>query len=193
MITKSKKVGTVIHAKSGITVDFFLRGTAFFAVVLEKELTAPDASVLRHKIETRIEHWLKLEWHPVIEVETGGGYRSDEDTVQMSFKRYYLSIGPAGSIATVDWDVDEAHRKAKANWNSRDRDEWKRLVKWPLEAPIKTGSDQWTMAYSEETWHALEEIQNGIKSLRKAIIDLVSIRKGVEKLTQGGGRLLLKG
>jgi len=189
-IVKQKKVGTIEHAKANISVDFFLRGTQFVATVLEKEFTAPDASVLRHKVNEHIEHWLNLNWHPVIEVDVSGSrYSGDSDNeVKIDFKRYYLSVGPAGGLATVDWDVDESHRKAKCEWSRRD--DWRKLVKWPLEAPLEVG-DEWLLPYSEETWSALENISDGIGKLKKAIRALISTRAGVAKLQSTGGKLLL--
>ncbi len=187
---KLKKIGEVVHNKSGITIEYFLDGTQFVATVFEAQLSAPDASILRHKIHDRIEHWMTLEWHPVIEVEFGSRYRDDE--LKLKYDRYYLSKGPAGAIVKVEWEVDESHRKAKANWLSEDRGSTRelKLTTFPLTAPLVWG-DGHLLPYSDNVWDSLVSIEGAIETLKKKLKDLITTKSGIAKLEKGGSGLLL--
>lgn len=191
---KSKKIGTWHHDKTGIDIDYFLEGTLFKAIVLEETLSAPEASVLRAKVDDKLNHWLTLEWHAVIEIEVeadSGYYRTrvEGDGLTLKIGRYYLSRSPAGDIKRVGWDVDESHRKAKmGNYDDRSL----KLTRLPLGAPFQIERENhWLIDYDENAWNALESIIRGIGQLRRNISDLVKSKDGVKKLVSAGAKVLM--
>lgn len=198
---KAKRVGTWDHSNSGIVVEYFLEGTKFVCVVLEEKLSAPEASVLKDKAMDRLEHWIKMEWHPVmvIEVEdkSPGGYRDEPqgDGLAIGVKRFYLSRSPAGRVYECDWDVDEIHRKAKMTVYScgrYDRNEMT-LTKLPLCAPYKINDDRTMIDYSDEVWAAVQGLIVGLGEMRVKLGKLIRSRDGFSLLVQGGTKLLSAG
>jgi hypothetical protein len=182
-----KKLGSVIHPKTGIEIEYFLEGEKFVATVFGEKLSEPNASILKHKITEMIDCWMSFEWMPVIRVEIGDGQRYRDDGISFDHDRYYIAKGPAGSIVKVDWDVDEEHRKAKCHWNS---DSTLKLTKFPFTAPIQT-SDGWLIPYTDETWRGVEDIKAGIEHLKKRLTKLLTSRDGIKQLTQSGAKTLL--
>jgi hypothetical protein len=65
-----KKVGEITQARSGLTIPIFIEKTTFICDCLETQFTATDAKILEAKVQYFIEHWLTLDWHPVIKVES---------------------------------------------------------------------------------------------------------------------------
>ena len=198
-----KKLGTWNHDKSGINVDYFIRHTTFYATVLGEELSAPEADVLRAKVMDKLEHWMQMDWHAVMQVQVedheGDTYREEPegDGLYCKIKRFYLSRSPAGNVMEVDWDVDEAHRKAKMKRRGsegyRGRDDGLQLARLPLGAPYKLSEGNWLLDYSEETWRACEEIIKALGKMKKQLRDLVKTRAGIAKLAAGGSKYLMLG
>lgn len=200
-----KKVQTWTHSRSGLSADIFLRGTSFRALFLEKMFDAPDVSILRKQLSDYAEHWIKMEWHPIIEIEMGepSNYRSEiqREGIEFGCKRYYLSVSPAGEVFEVGWDVAVSHRKAKMNslggssYSRRGRgfNAEIRLAGLPLGAPMKNG-DNWMMDHDETLWAAFQQITEGIYALRKKLKQLVGTNEGIKQLKDGANarQLLLK-
>jgi len=187
---KLKKVGEVNHPKSGIIIPYYLDGTQFVATVFETQMKAPDASILVEKIRERIEHWITLEWHPVIEVKVSNGYSGDN--LSLEFERYYLSKGPAGSVLECSWEVDEVHRKAKAKWMEERECHEFRLTDLPLRAPLTMRGGH-ILPYSEQVWETLNKLQANIEHLKKQINDLITTKAGILKLERASESVLLLG
>ena len=183
-----KKIGTVLHAKTNIEIEYFLEGEKFVAKVFEKNLSEPNASILKNKINEMIDCWMSFEWMPVIKIEIGSGNRwKDDDGVSFEHDRFYIAKGPAGSIVKVDWEVDEEHRKAKCEWG---HDSTLKLTMFPFTAPLKT-SHGWLIPYTEETWQGIVDIKAGIEHLKKKLTQLLTSREGVKLLSEKGAKTLM--
>jgi hypothetical protein len=178
----AKKVDDIVHHKSGITVPFFLDKTTFYCDCLEKRFSAPDASVLEAQVLDYIEHWMNLDWHPVINVECSDsdGWGSSKKTgVWLEVKRVYLSRSPVGLVLECPWDVDPEHRKASCHGVS---ERSLKLTRLPLVAPLKIGRTNTWMDYTEEKWNALQSIAKGIDQLSAMLVKLITTRDGNDLL-----------
>lgn len=193
-----KKVQNWEHLRSGLGCGIYLRGTKFAATFLEKEFEAPDINIIQNQLRDYAEHWITMEWFPVIEIEIEAGegrYRSDPvgETVSLNCKRFYLSLSPAGEIFEVEWDVDADHRKAKMTNYGRYSSELK-LTGLPLRAPLKTGrGEKYLMDYTNDLWDKFEQIARGILALRETLHKLVSTKQGISQLLKRSGEKLLLG
>lgn len=187
-----KKVGEIVHHKSGITIPYYLEKTTFTCTCLERTVTAPDAKTLESSVRDMLEHWLQLEWHPVIKVETDdqdGWGRHTKAGVWLDCERMYLSRSPAGKVLSCDWEVAEIHRKARAIRMS-DRDIT--LSHLPLIEPLHIGRRCIWCDYTEAKWKSLLEIKEGIKRLASRVNELVSTKEGNRLLELGTSHLLLE-
>lgn len=196
---KAKKLGSWTHDKSGITVDYFINGTRFECTVLEEKLDAPEAAVLRHKAMDKLEHWMTMEWFPIMEVEVsddGQHSYSDEpegDAISIKVKRYWLSRSPAGRVVRCDWDVDEEHRKAQmASYGGSDL----QLTRLPLKAPFRGSgrygrTDGVMIDYTEELWDTVQRMIKALSQMRSELAKLFKNKDGIAKLQAGGSRFLL--
>lgn len=197
-----RKLGEWTHEKSGITVPYFLSGTRFVCTVLEVQLDAPEAAVLRDKVMDRLEHWMTMEWFPVIHVECNGDGRSsyreepEGEEIALKVRRFYLSRSPAGRVMSVEWECDESHRKAKMrSFNNAEME----LTRLPLKAPFplskrrEQGHISVLIDYDEAVWESLARIIEGVAKLRIAISELVKDKHGIAKLVSGGEKLLMLG
>jgi hypothetical protein len=210
---KDRKVDTYVHHNSGFTCDIYLRGTRFHALFLEREFDAPDVNILKHDMADFAEHWMTLEWHPVVNLkveEPGvGGYRSrgeesdNEASIQLSFDRFYISQSPAGATFKVKWDVEEEYRKIEMDpftiseryhgryrsqrdsYGNEPKPDKLKLVTLPLRAPIKTNSDSYLMAWTPELWNQLEGIAEGIKRMRQTLGKMITSKEGILQLSAG--------
>lgn len=198
---KLKKLGSWTHEKSGITVDYFINGTRFECTVLEQKLNAPEAAVLRHQVMDRLEHWMSMEWFPIINVEVsdegagGANYRDEPtgDGLSIKVRRFYLSRSPAGQVMQCGWDVDEEHRKAKmSTYGGSDI----ALTRLPLKAPFSCSgrgyrSDSgYLMDFTPELWATLVEMIQSLGKMRVQLAKLFKTRDGVAKLQAGRSTLL---
>jgi hypothetical protein len=201
---KSKRVGEWAHPTSGIVTEYFLEDTKFVCVVLEERLSAPEASVLRAKVEDKLDHWLTMEWFPVMEIEvedkSPGSYRDEPkgDGLAIGVRRYFLSRSPAGKVYQCDWDVDEIHRKAKMTgygngYNRYGNNDTMALTRLPLAAPLKLGEEKTMIDYTEEAWAGCQEIIKGLGIMRARLSKLIRSREGLRRLTSGGAKLLTEG
>jgi hypothetical protein len=174
----AKKVGEITHSKSGICVPFFLEGTKFTCTCLEQTFTESDARILEEKVKDFIEHWMTLEWHPVIFVEfsLNDGWGSSKRTgIWLDAKRVFLSKSPAGQVLECDWDADASHRKALCRTsNSREL----RLANLPLGAPLKVAKGTIWMDHTEEKWNAIARIREGIDKLGDMLMTLLTTVEG---------------
>jgi len=200
-----RKVQTWRDDRSGLSADIYLRGTRFVALFLEEMFEAPDVAMLRKKLRDKAEHWITMQWHPMIEVaikDVGPRYRdeAESESIELKLERYYVSASPTGELFKVGWDVDETHRKASMDhfgegyrWN-RGIASKIRLTGLPLKAPLRTHDGGWLIDYNEQLWDGFEGVQRGIRRLRKRLEELVGTRKGIELLLRGGNgaQLLLK-
>jgi hypothetical protein len=98
-----RKVQTWRHDRSGLSADIYLRGTKFVALFLEEQFEAPDVSMLRKKMSEKAEHWITMQWHPMIEVaikEPSGHYSGEPDSqgIELQLERYLLSRSPTGEL-----------------------------------------------------------------------------------------------
>jgi hypothetical protein len=164
-----RKLGQWEHEKSGMIVEYFIEHTTFKCTVLEEKLEAPDVNVLKHQAFDRLEHWMKMEWFPVIDVTCAeessrsryydNDEREDEGQASITIKatRFWLSRSPAGRVVQCDYDVEPEHRKAKLEkYGGTDI----QLTRLPLAAPFKfKGEDaecknggRWLMDYDEHVW-----------------------------------------
>lgn len=178
-----KKAGEIEHARSGITVPVFLDKMTFHCTCLEQRFTAPDAKILEASVKDFIDHWLTLDWHPMILVESAtndGWGNSKKVGLWLTCKRVYLSRSPAGQMLEVGWDVEEMHRKALCGPMHSGRE--LRLSTLPLGAPLKVGPSTTWMDYSETKWIALRTIIDGIEKLAEHLSELVTTREGNAKL-----------
>lgn len=177
-----KKVGEITHEKSGISVPFFLDGITFRCTTIETAFSAPDAKILEAKVKDHIEHWLTLEWHPVIVIDAArnDGWGSSKKTgLWLTMDRMYLSKSPAGTVLYCDWDADPSHRKAVARI-AGERE--LRLATLPLGAPLKISLSKTWMDYTEAKWEALKAINEGIDSLSIALHKLLTTADGNARL-----------
>lgn len=196
-MAKLRKVDTFIHEKSGIEVDCFANGTIFECTVLEERMTSPEASMLRHKVFDKLEHWMQMEWHPIIEVSCMGpsSGRWSEPTegkagITLSIERYWLSRSPAGRVMKVDWETDEEHRKAKMR--KMDQSDLQ-LTKLPLKAPFRKSDryeNEWLLNYDESLWATLEKMLFSIQEMQTGLARLFKSREGILKLQSTGVKLL---
>lgn len=187
-----KKVGDIEHPKSGISVPFYLDGTKFTCTCLERIFSAPDANTLRAQVLDHIEHWMVLDWHPVIFVEyadSDGWGGSKKTGLWIDFKRVFLSRSPAGKVLSCPWEVEEAHRKAVCGpvLNAKELT----LASLPLGAPLMASRGQVWIDYSEDRWRSLERIKEGIGKLSEMISTLISTSKGNAVLEQSNVMLRL--
>lgn len=199
-----RKVQTWRHERSGLSADIFLRGTRFVALFLEEMFEAPDVAMLRKKMSDKAEHWIEMEWHPLIEVsikEPSGSYHRDEpdsEGIDLQLERYLISCSPTGQLFRVGWDVDPEHRKASMDsfgegyrW-TRGIASRIRLTGLPLKAPMKTHDGGWLIDYNEQLWEGFTGVQQGIRELRRRLEKLVGTKQGIEMLLAGhDGRLAL--
>jgi hypothetical protein len=202
MKNKSRKVGMISHEKSGIEIEYFINGTQFECTVLEEKLTASEASVLRHMVVDKLEHWMNLEWFPIMEItceeKKYDSYRNEgpdiEAGIQLGARRYWLSRSPAGNVVRVDWDVDEEHRKAKMeNFGQKDL----KLTRLPLKAPFQrnssrwsSGSQEWMIDYTKEKWDTVTRMIEAIQQMHSQMAKLFKSREGIAKLESVGLKLL---
>jgi hypothetical protein len=200
-----RKLGQWEHEKSGIVIEYFIEHTTFKCTVLEEKLEAPDATVLQHKAFDKIEHWMNMTWHPVIDVTCAEGerrysYRDEPEgessaSVKIEANRFWLSRSPAGRMVMVEWDVEEEHRKAKLEkYGGTDI----QLTRLPLKAPFKFKEDsdhknggRWLIDYDESIWSAIEQMIEAINSMRKNLVAMFKTKEGVTQLQSAGARLLL--
>lgn len=179
-----KKVIDIEHPKSGVVVTCYLDKTRFTCTVLERTFVASDVSVLKTQVLDFLDHWLTLEWFPVIRVEHsssdgwGGGKKTG---LWLTTERMFLSRSPAGKVLRVGWDVDPAHRKALCGSS----DSAFNLASLPLGAPFKLGPSVTWMDYTESTWNSLQAIRDGIDRASAKLSDLVSTREGNMQLEAG--------
>lgn len=202
-MTKQKgdrKVRTWSHPRSGLSADIYLRETRFVALFLEKTFEAPDVRMLEKKMSDYAEHWIQMEWYPVIEVEIDDdrhSYRGEitKEGLAFGFKRFYLSQSPVGEIFSVGWDVETAHRKASMeSWGGgyRHHDNYStkiKLIGLPLGAPLKKDAG-WLLDYNETLWLGFVGIRDGLMQLRKRLREMVGTREGLKQLMKGGKLLL---
>jgi hypothetical protein len=149
------------------------------------------------------EHWISMDWYPVIEVvidaEDRHTYRNEitKKSIAFGIERYYISQSPVGEIFTVEWDVDEKHRKAQmehygGGYGNNSYSAKIRLAGLPLGAPLKK-DDGWLMDYNEELWQGFKGVQKGIEQLTKRLRELVGTKQGLQQLlSRDGAKLLLK-
>ncbi len=197
MASGKKKLGSWTHEASGITIDYFIEGTRFVCVCLEETVSAPEASVLRAQVFDRIEHWMTMEWFPVIEIEVDdnncSSYRDEPegDAVSVKAKRFYISRSPAGRVKRVEWDVEEVHRKAKMrDYGGSEL----QLTRLPLKCPLVQGRGDGTLIdYNEEAWEALQQIIKAIGQIREQVGKMIKTKAGIEKLSAAGTRVLMLG
>lgn len=195
-----RKVDTFIHEKSGIEIDCFAEGTRFTCMVLEEEMTDSDASVLRHRVFDKLEHWMTMTWYGIIEVscekEERNYYRDEtpelEGTIKLTAKRYYLSRSPAGRVVKCDWETDEEHRKAKLEkFGGADL----QLTRLPLKAPFNTTTTRrddpvWLLNYDDQLWATIEGMIEAIHQMRERLNKMFKTKDGVLLLQSAGMKLL---
>lgn len=197
-----RKVDTFVHEKSGIEIECFAEGTRFMCTVLEEEMSEGDASVLRHRVFDKLEHWMKMEWHGIIEVscekdEKNYYYRDDrpdlEGSIKLTAKRYYLSRSPAGRVVKCDWETDEEHRKAKLEkFGGADL----QLTRLPLKAPFNTTTSRrddpvWLLNYDESLWATIEGMIESLHQMRERLNRMFKTKDGILQLQGAGQKLLL--
>lgn len=190
MASSKRKVGTIRHETSGAEIDYFLSGTRFTAICLEEEVSAPDAATLRHDICDRLDHWVKLEWFPMMEIELERERRWNDNApkLELSFERFYLSRSPAGRIQRVEWDTDPVHRKANMRqWDKREVT----LSKLPLTAPLRVDGETILMDFDEAIWQRLVELEKAIKLLSSEIYKMLSTKAGLARLVNSGAKFLI--
>jgi hypothetical protein len=192
MKEKQRKIGTISHAESGIEVDYFLRGTRFVARVLEEEVSAPEAAILTREVRDRLDHWLKMDWYPIIEteIETRWQERKESANVEIKIRRYWLSRSPAGLLRTCEWEVDEVHRKAKMNRFESCRE--LNLTKLPLGVPLTLRSGKTMIDYDDQLWRNLLGIVASIRAIRERLQTLLTSKAGIAQIGRAKGALLLK-
>lgn len=193
-----KKVDEWEDHKSGFSTTIYLRYTSFVATLLEKSFEAPDIAMLRKQLSDYAEHWITMEWFPILELQASEtSHYSDrpDASVQLKFKRFLMSQSPAGEMFTVDWDVHPDHRKAEMSqidngYRSRGRGMGSKLklIKFPLVAPLSQGSDNcFWISYTDELWGKCEYIAGAIQSLREQLNDMIKSNEGIQKLLAIGG------
>lgn len=186
-----KKVGEITHARSGLTVPIFIEKTTFVCDCLETRFTAPDAKILEAKVQDFIQHWLTLDWYPVIKVESAtndGWGHSKKVGLWLTCERMYLSRSPAGQILRVTWDSEPAHRKALC---SQMPDRELRLAALPLGAPLQVGKSVTWMDYTDARWLALKAINTGIEKMAETLAVLLTTSAGNAKLENYQAPLML--
>ena len=185
-----KKVGDINHDKSGIAIPYYLDKTDFVCDVLGERMTAPAANILIAQVKDKLEHWLVLEWFPIIKVsftESDGWGNSKRTGLWVQSGRMWLSRSPAGCVLTCDWDTAPMHRKAAA---IRLRDDAFKLTRLPLEEPIYLGGGDTWMDYTEAKWMSLKALEENIKAVAKNLKDIISSKRGNEVLELGSYPLL---
>lgn len=193
-MSKGKFVKNIEHRNSGLEVPVRLAGTTFFAEVLGQRYEADNFVILQTKVLDHIEHWMKLEWFPVIEVkcdDKDGWGSAKAYGVLLTYERYWLSRSPAGKALVVKWDVAPDHRKAQC----RIKDLKLTEVALPFTSPFPAdfnGSVN-LINFTPERWEGLENIARGLKILGDRISDLVRSNEGNEQLgsTKLANHLLL--
>ncbi len=196
-----RKVETYKHPRSGLSADIYLRGTKFIALFLEEMFDAPDVALLRKKLSDKAEHWIEMQWYPVIEIEIDEdqhSYRGElpKEGIEFGCKRFLLSQSPVGEVLAVDWDVDPEHRKAQmeswgGGYHNSDYGRKIRLTGLPLKAPLKKNDNEWLMDYNEDLWRGFNEITKGIYQLKKRLREIVGTKQGLQQLINTDGRQLL--
>lgn len=194
-----------MHEKSGVSVDYYLTGTKFTARVLERDLEAPEAAVLKAKAMDRLEHWVTLEWHPIIHASVKNAdrwsHRNDPngDGIEVRARRFYISRTPGGEIWEVDWDIEEVHRKASMSPGKNVQ--LLRNSTFPLSVPLpltsqdssdSRGIQETLLAYNEDVWASLQSLIEGIGKLRLVLSNLIRTKEGFAKMTHTGHNLLLQ-
>lgn len=177
-----KKVGDITHQKSGLVVPYFIDKTTFVCSCLEQHFTAPEAKILESKVQDYIEHWMTLDWHPVIKVEsaTNDGWGHSKKTgVWLTCERMYLSRSPAGQILKVAWDAETSHRKALCvPMSEREL----KLAALPLGAPLQVGKSVTWMDHTEAKWLSLQAINTGIEKMAETLAVLLTTSAGNARL-----------
>ena len=113
-----KKIGEIVHHKSGVSIPFFLDRLQFVATCHGKTFTAPDAKTLETMVKDQCEHLLQLDWFPVIKVEfqdNDGWGNAKKSGLWIKSERMWLSRSPAGKVLSCEWGTAATHRKASAH------------------------------------------------------------------------------
>lgn len=195
-----KKVQDWTHPRSGLETCIYLRGTQFVATLLEEEFRAPDVAMLRKKLSDKAEHWIEMDWYPIIEVrigEAGRHYRDDGEgeSIEFSRSRFFISQSPAGEIFKCEWEVAPSHRKARMDSYGNAKDI--KLIGLPLDAPLKiearySDGGKYLIDYNEALWVEFDRITENIFRLKKRLKEIVSTNQGLTFLLESAGSDVLQ-
>ncbi len=178
-----KKVGEITHERSGIIGMIYLDKLKFRCEVHGVKFEAEDATTLRTKVLDYLEHWMQLDWHPVIcvELSDGDGWQNKRKTgLWVATTRMYLSRSPAGDYMKVDWEVAPDHRKALCG-RAHASSVFQRVT-LPFRVPFRESPQLVWMDYTEAKWNSLQALQRGIVDLVDKLNDLISTEQGNELL-----------
>jgi hypothetical protein len=214
-----KRVGEYIDTHLGVEIPIFYDARDHQHIAHFAGISFKDASyeTLRSRVVKCVMEQVSFTYVPVIVVHAGEPVPSHGDKneagIEFSFDRFFVAQRPDGKFNQCDWSVTDTSGIGKEGthgaWN------WKKYSGFdiPNTLKIQNGREWYTelksldlpqfvkehrgdvayLPYREETWTALQQIQQVIDRAREQLRKLLSSKKGLSQLETKGSMLLGSG
>lgn len=188
---KPQKVEEVRHPKYGGTAEIMFDRNPdmldFFATVGNETIRSKDAQQLKRDALKLIEQGSKLAWRPIIFLST-----EQNVGVHVESRRFWWAQRTDGRMLESHWQYQ----------NDEDRVKWAQAFYWnftsqpPFEPPVRPykygriPGPKIYLPYTEETWAAVELLQERLAGIKEQINQLVNSDHGIAVLQNVGAHAI---
>ena len=214
-LLKPQVMETIKNHRSGDTCDLMLdrNRKTFFAEWQGERFEDATASKVEQWIREVLESSVKVIWIPIVEIEIARNddrFISDtkpEARLAIKLQRYYVARMRSGEAKRSNWELprigqykdltdDEIRMRTMERHIAkfRDIDNVIQLPHW-ISSPGNYNGVYITirrgyLAYSEELWEGLSQIQRSLEVLAIKLEELVRMPVGQERIMAAGGRII---